>query len=195
MPIIINKKSRNLPGNAVLILFCIAITAISATGQIADSTEIVIAESLIENSDQDTTQGEKADALAFPFAENSRLNFAGLLAKTLGYFMLIVFLIVVSVYLLRKFVYNKRDSNSSGSAIHILNSTYVGPKKSLLLVEAAGKILVLSSTDSQMNLITELKKEEYEEYIQGDRRAPEKALRPPGSQFGEILRKFLKRAK
>ncbi|MCH7781808.1 flagellar biosynthetic protein FliO, partial [candidate division KSB1 bacterium] len=107
---------------------------------------------------------------------------------------LVVVLIFASVYLLRKFVYNRREFTSRNKAIQVLSTTYVGPKKSLLLVEAAGKILVLSATESQMNLITELEKEAYEEFIRGS--LEEKNVsNSAGNQFGEILSKFLKRPK
>ena len=75
-----------------------------------------------------------------------------------------------------------------------MRSTYVGPKKSLMLVEAAGRMLVISVTDSHMNLITELKKEEYEQF-ERQSESGKPVSSEAGSQFGDILGKLLKRPK
>lgn len=147
-----------------------------------------------ETAEQDSLSEGQDESLPFLFGGKNQLNFGALLAKAFGYFLLVVVLIFVLVYVLRKFVYNKRELSSRNKVIQVLSTTYVGPKKSLLLVEAAGRILVLSATESQMNLITELEKEEYEDFVQGSLSGNSDS-NSTGIQFGEILSKFLKRPK
>ncbi len=130
----------------------------------------------------------------FQFSGANQLNLTGLIAKTAGYFLLIVALIFATVFLLKRFVYNRKSISGPGKAIQVISSTYVGPKKSLMLVEVAGRMLVISVTDTTMNLIAELKKEELEQY--GNR--PDSENSDPteiGSQFGDIFSKLLKRPK
>lgn len=155
-----------------------------------------------ENQAADYSQIELQDSLAavsqepvvFTLSGDNQFNIVGLIAKTIGYLFLIVVLILGVVYVLRRFVYNKREFSEYKKVIKVLSSTYIAPKKSLTLIEAAGRLLLLSVTDTGMNLITELKKEEYEEYLQSgnvDKSLSDSA----GRQFGELLHKLLKRPK
>ncbi len=130
----------------------------------------------------------------FKFSEANQSNLTSLIAKTAWYFLLIIALIFATVFLLKRFVYNRKSISGPGKAIQVVNSTYVGSKKSLMLVEIAGRMLVISVTDTTMNLITELKKEELEQY---ENRFDSEKSDPTeiGSQFGDIFSKLLKRPK
>ncbi|KPK96087.1 hypothetical protein AMJ80_02005 [bacterium SM23_31] len=143
---------------------------------------------------QDSLAAAGQEHLTFTFSEGNHINIAGLVAKTVGYLLLIVVLILGAVYVLKRFVFNRREFSEHRRAIRVISSTYIGPKKSLMLVEAAGRLLLLSVTDTGMNLITELKKEEYEEYLQHEN-AEKSVSDSSGRQFGEVLHKFLKRPK
>lgn len=178
----------------ILVQSIVILMSINVFGQ--DSLQIDPAPDteIKETVEQDSLSEGQDESLPFLFGGKNQLNFGALLAKAFGYFLLVVVLIFVSVYVLRKFVYNKRELSSRNKVIQVLSTTYVGPKKSLLLVEAAGRILVLSATESQMNLITELEKEEYEDFVQGSLSGNNDS-NTTGVQFGEILSKFLKRPK
>ena len=130
----------------------------------------------------------------FKFSEANQSNLTGLITKTAGYFLLIVALIFATVFLLKRFVYNRKSISGPGKAIQVVSSTYVGSKKSLMFVEIAGRMLVISVTDTTMNLITELKKEELEQYenrFDSEKSDPTEIR----SQFGDIFSKLLKRPK
>ena len=144
--------------------------------------------------EQDPPASAQPESMPMPFAGNNPINFAGLLVKTIGYFLLIVLLIFLTIYVLKRFVYNRKGFSRQDTAIRVLSSTYVGPKKSLLLVEAAGRVLVISLTDTHMNLITELPKEEYEKYTQREA-VEESTSQESVSQFGNTLQRLLKRPK
>jgi len=141
---------------------------------------------------QDTTGiGSAQTPLTFAFKNNNTLNFGWMIVKTGGYFVLIVALIFLFVFVMKRLTYGRKNGAGNTRTIRVLNSTFIGPKKSLLLVEAAGHILIIAVTDTQMNLITELPKEEYDAYIKetGVQKSP---AVPNGSQFGTMFEKILK---
>ena len=176
---------------------CTALILCAVDGVYAqiESPGEVIEEQLNSGSGQVSgREEEQADPVLVPFSGGSELNFTTLIAKTVGYFLLIIALIVLTVFMLKRFVYSKKSSAGKGQAIQVVSSTYVGPKKSLMLVEAAGRMLVISVTDSHMNLITELKKEEYEQF-ERQSESGKPVSSEAGSQFGDILGKLLKRPK
>ena len=189
-----NKNICFVLQTVILMLFIVIFVSADVIGQESERFGSASDLAFQETAEQDSLGESNIEPLPFSFGETNQINFGALLAKAFGYFLLVVVLIFASVYLLRKFVYNRREFTSRNKAIQVLSTTYVGPKKSLLLVEAAGKILVLSATESQMNLITELEKEAYEEFIRGSLEE-KKVSNSAGNQFGEILSKFLKRPK
>jgi len=138
-----------------------------------------------------TVQSAGQKSLLFTYNKSNPLNFGWMIVKTTGYFVLIVLLIIVLVFIMKKLVYGRKNTAGGARTIRVLSSTFVGPKKSLILVEAAGRILIIAVTDTQMNLIAELPKEEYEKHIQetGVQKSPQPA---GGNQFGTVLDKILK---
>lgn len=175
---------------AVVLGLLLSITAASGQNILQDSMN----QTTYESQFQDSIAAAGQEPVLFTLSGNNQFNIAGLIAKTIGYLLLIVVLILVAVYVLKRFVYNRRELSGYKRAIKVVSSTYIAPKKSLMLIEAAGRLLLLSVTDNGMNLITELKKEEYEEYLQSEN-ADKPLSDPPGRQFGELLHRFLKRSK
>jgi len=86
-----------------------------------------------ETAEQDSLNKSLGESMPFLFSGNNQLNFGALVAKAFGYFVLVVALIFVSVYLIRKYVYNKREITSGNKAIQVLSTTYVGQKKIIII--------------------------------------------------------------
>ena len=194
MQIFVKNSSRVTLPVMHLALFSLLLFVASGSAQTPGQDEMNQSSENVASVQQESLTSAQSETAPLPFSENSQFNFAALVAKTIGYLTLIVLLIILTVYVLKRFVYNKREFPGRGKAIQVLGSTYIGPKKSLMLVDAAGRILIISVTDAQMNLITELKKEEYEEYVKREN-TEESISDASGNHFRDILHKYLKRPK
>ena len=175
---------------AVVLGLLLSVTAASGKNILQDSMN----QTIYESQFQDSLAAAGQAPVVFTLSGDNQFNIARLIAKTISYLLLIVVLIFGVVYVLKRFVYNRIEFSEYKRVIKVLSSTYIAPKKSLMLVEAAGRLLLLSVTDNGMNLITELKKEEYEEYLQTEN-ADKSLSDSSGRQFREVLNKFLKRPK
>lgn len=96
---------------------------------------------------------------------------ADLIIKLIVGLVLVSCLIYITVYLLRYF-YNKKNnlvnanaSNLNCNLIEVLESKNLDINKKLFLIQISGKILLLSTTDNQVNLLYELKEEEAQKII------------------------------
>ncbi|MCP4724345.1 MAG: flagellar biosynthetic protein FliO [bacterium] len=186
-------KKRRLRFPATLICLFIGMLIVSTVGFAAQEQQTAKTDS-IETVTSDTTSNAEKLPFSFPVAGSGSLNILGLLGKTIGYLALIIILIIGLVYFLKKFVYNKNEKGVKGTAVKVLSSTFVSQKKSVLLIEAVGRVLLVSVTDSNMALLTEINKDEYDTYLENN--VVEKPKKDIGmNQFNEVLSKVLKRSK
>ena len=82
-------------------VFCAFLVLSVANGvyaQIESPNEIIEEQLNIESGQDSGLEQEQADPLFVPFSGDSELNIATLIAKTVGYFLLIIALIIVTVY-------------------------------------------------------------------------------------------------
>jgi flagellar biogenesis protein FliO len=100
-------------------------------------------------------------------ASQGQVSSLDLIIKFVIGIVIVSALIYVTVFVLR-FFYTKKEKlnvtrcgNQSG-VINILESINLDSNKKLHLVSVGGKVLLLSSSENQINLITELGKEEIE---------------------------------
>lgn len=83
------------------------------------------------------------------------LNMGWLLIKTIGILVLIVVLIIVSVHLLKKYVFNGSGSMKDSGWIQILGQFQIQPKKHLALVKVLDRVLLVGVTDSSIQTLAE----------------------------------------
>lgn len=69
--------------------------------------------------------------------------------------VVIIGIIYLTVFLLRKLSGN-RLGGSKGTAIQIIEQTYLAPKKSVCLLKLADRAVLVGITDTSINLLTEL---------------------------------------
>ena len=81
------------------------------------------------------------------------------IAKVFLALIIIVGLIYLTIFLLRKSIY-KGSHGASGDLVRILSSVYLGPKRAIFLVKVAGRILVLGVTDETISTLSEITDEE-----------------------------------
>ena len=91
-----------------------------------------------------------------------------LLLRTSGALLLIVVLIFAVVFVLRRYVFSRNGSGPGSGEVRVLNSTFLGPKKSIHLVKVLNRILVLGVSDTQIATLSEFKAEEAEEFLVQD---------------------------
>ena len=78
------------------------------------------------------------------------------LLKMASALIVVVFCIYGSVFLLKKGFGRKLSHNRRNSALEVLETTYVGPKKSISLVRVGDKSVLVGVTDNQISVLTEL---------------------------------------
>jgi len=80
----------------------------------------------------------------------------GSLVKAFTSLLIIIGLIILTVYLLKRFLFSKGDLGISGKSLKMLSNIYIGDKKRVCIVEVLGKILVLGVTNSSITLLSEI---------------------------------------
>lgn len=111
------------------------------------------------NSRQSTT-----DQMGISQSSNQLSGFDLMLKFIVG-LAIVSILIYITVYIL-KYFYSRKQKTSTASksfssgTINMLESMSIDNNKKLYLIKIADKVLLLSSSENQINLITELKEEE-----------------------------------
>jgi flagellar biosynthetic protein FliO len=78
----------------------------------------------------------------------------------IGKFVLVIALIYITIFLLKKFSSIKPTVGGSNLHVRVLENTALAPNRSLHVVQIGGKTLLISSTPSQVSLISELNSED-----------------------------------
>ena len=109
-----------------------------------------------------------------------------MLLQMLGSMAVIVVLIFGAAWLYRRLQQPRRAGEGDGRLIHVIGSTFIGPKKSICLVTVAGKVLVLGVTEAGMSTLASMNPDESEDVLT---RMTPKAGAP--AAFGSVLNKVL----
>ncbi len=83
----------------------------------------------------------------------------GIGIKTIGMLSIVLAVLLISLYLLRRFYYFK-NLKKSNINMNIISTLHLSPKSRLDVVEISGKIIVLGVTPENINYITSLDKEQ-----------------------------------
>jgi flagellar biosynthetic protein FliO len=78
-----------------------------------------------------------------------------LLFKTIAILILIIGLIFVSVYLLKRYVFGGSTLAKDSEWIQILGQIQIQPKKFVTLVRVMNRVILVGSTDSSMDTLAE----------------------------------------
>ena len=97
-------------------------------------------------------------ALSSNLKKNNNNTFNNYLLKFITFIFLIIGVLYGAFYFFKKGILKKGKigflKNSEG--VNILSTTYLGPKKNLIVVKVYGQVLLLGSSESGVTLITEL---------------------------------------
>ncbi len=111
---------------------------------------------------QSNDTGAKEDsvnvALAAPKKEEGSFNLMSYIGKFVGFLALVLLLFYGVVTLLKKGAFKKGKLGflNSTKIVEVLNTTYIGPKRSLLLIRAHKQVFLVGSSEKGLHMISEL---------------------------------------
>jgi flagellar biogenesis protein FliO len=105
----------------------------------------------------------------------SQLSIFDIIVKLVLAIIIIAILIFISIYILKYFYLKKNklnvlnNKNNSSKLINIIESINLENNKKLYLIKILDKVMLISSTENQINLISEFKNETINEFIVEDK--------------------------
>ncbi len=112
-------------------------------------------------SDQHTENSDKVNLTTSSNEKdkNSAFSFWPYVIKASVFLTLVLILFYGIVYLARKGVLKKGKLNlfNNGKIIEVINTSYLGPKRNLMLVRVHRQVFLISSTEKGVNLLSEIK--------------------------------------
>lgn len=88
------------------------------------------------------------------------------LLKLFSAMVLVIGLIYGVLYLFKKMMGNKYSGNGRGKVLEVLETTYLGPKKTVSLIRFADKAVLVGSTDGSMTALGELDEAKTKELLE-----------------------------
>lgn len=81
---------------------------------------------------------------------------------------IVLSLLFAAVYLVKKYPGKKKELAGQEERIRVVTSTFLGPKKSIALVEVAGEKIVVGITATHITMLTKVGSDKYfEEVLKG----------------------------
>ena len=105
-------------------------------------------------------QSVSGDSTSTPINDMYSPSLFGILVKLVISLVLIIGLIYLSTYFMKKLNTRAAGGGNVGDTIKIVGRTFLSPKQSLFLVKIGQRYTVLGVSDQNINAITELTKEE-----------------------------------
>lgn len=173
-----NKISLSLKGNSVFVHFPLKNTFVPKEKSVSTSVKNLerFDENYLDRLIEQKIVGSKKTELALPVEKDkitmgqsavikeesekkpnfSILSYAG---KFLGFLAIMIAGLYFFANLLRKGVLKKGRLNflNTTSIVEVLNTTYIAPKKSVVLLKVHNQLFLVGSSDSGLNLISEIK--------------------------------------
>ncbi len=84
----------------------------------------------------------------------------GAMIRMLSALIIVILAIYLGVFALRRMLNRRALGRGSVRALEVIQSTPVGPKKSVTLIRVADKSVLVGITDSRISILTELTEEE-----------------------------------
>jgi flagellar protein FliO/FliZ len=91
----------------------------------------------------------------------------GLLLQTLGSLALVVILIFVILFILKKYVYRDYGHGKSSAYLKILGHLVIQPKKFIYIIKIFDKILIIGVSENNINVLSEINDSESVQKIEG----------------------------
>lgn len=113
----------------------------------------------------------------------------GIVIKLIISMVVIVGLIYLSMYFLKKINSRAAGGGIIGDTIKIIGRTFLSPKQSLYLVKIGDRYAILGATEQSVSMISELSEEEAAKF---ESRGKAPGDSSPGSKFAEIFKGIIR---
>lgn len=116
-------------------------------------------------------------------------SFSKSLVKSFISLLIVLGLLILTAYILKRFFFKGTKFDSSGKSLRILSSIYIGDKKRICLVEVLGRILVLGVTNTSIDLLTEIEGDKVMDIVSDEEKGGsklnsfKKAMKDAGDKF------------
>lgn len=114
-----------------------------------------------------------------PASDSSMLS---AVVKMISALVVVILAVYAGLYLLRKLMGKRYGQGGRGDVLDVLQTTYIGPHKTISLVRVANRSVLVGVTDSQISTLTELDEAETAE-IMADAKTSE-----PVDRFAGMLK-------
>lgn len=99
---------------------------------------------------------ESAAAAGLGGRLNATSSLIAAIAKIIGSLAVVLTLMLLLLYIIKKLGLGKGGITKSGSQIKIIETRMVAPKKYIVIAQIAGKVLALGVTENSINMLTDL---------------------------------------
>ncbi|HUV31662.1 MAG TPA: flagellar biosynthetic protein FliO [Acidobacteriota bacterium] len=155
------------------------VLAASLTGLFATNVDDITAARAVPASSAGQPDIGEGDANAqAPFSMSAPI---GSIVKMVSALIIVILCIYAGLYLLRRLLQARRKGSGSADLLEVIQSTYVGPKKTVSLLRVADRSVLIGVTDSQISVLAELDAEQTAAILE---REPDKEGR---ENFGRLL--------
>jgi flagellar biosynthetic protein FliO len=89
----------------------------------------------------------------------------GAIVKMIGALLLVILIAYGALWLMKRFMGRRYGHRPGGGALEVIESTYVGPQKTISLVRVGNRAVLVGVTDQQVSTLTELSEEETQEIM------------------------------
>ncbi len=101
---------------------------------------------------------------------NKPLDPVAITLRTFGMFALVLALMFFIFYIFKKYVLKNTIFGGNEKFVQVLGSGFLGPKKSIVMVEVAGEVLVLGISNDNISFLTQIQDKEKIEAIKASRK-------------------------
>jgi flagellar protein FliO/FliZ len=101
---------------------------------------------------------------------NKPLDPVAVTLRTFAMFALVLALMFFIFYVFKKYVLKNTIFGGNEKFVQVLGSGFLGPKKSIVMVEVAGEVLVLGISNDNISFLTQIQDEEKIEAIKASRK-------------------------
>ena len=147
---------RNKKQNRRMIITVAVIVAAAFTGLFVINVDRVAADktTAIGSLSQPVADGQNAEPVGKSLYNGGSLALSTF--KMISALVVVLVCIYLGVYFLKKLMGRRSAANGKNNLLEVLETTYVGPKKTVSLVRVAGRSVLIGVTDSQISILTEL---------------------------------------
>ncbi len=168
-----NKQNRR---NIILtsVILAVAIIGLIATGSLTGKHDTTAAEALGQamhdaSPDQSATANDSSPLVA--------------ILKLVSALVIVIVALYGGLYLLKRMMTGRKSASANLSTLEVLESAYVGPKKTVSLVRVGKRAVLVGVTDQQITKLTDVDEREVTELLSA----------APAAKSGETFAQMFKR--